>query len=212
MFLLPLICWWDHPPKFFFAISGAQKRGAQFFRHPTTLPAVSWAVDGVRGCLNIPSHLTLPCASAGYFKFGAAMCAREARSVTKVQILGQCRHWAHPYRPSLHWSCHLMHLYHHREQWGWAWLAPFAQRNGVSVNKEGGYYCHGRQNGVEKKLDVAQHAMIITSSFAGGGGIFWRFKCYKCLSGKLRMSSIHQKHSQRQYWWDIKYCTAKPHS
>jgi hypothetical protein len=31
----------------------------------------------------------------------------------------------------------------------------FARRNGVSVNKEGGYYCRGRQYGVEKKLAVA---------------------------------------------------------
>ena len=30
----------------------------------------------------------------------------------------------------------------------------FARRNGVSVNKEGGYYCRGRQYGVEKKLAV----------------------------------------------------------
>ena len=30
----------------------------------------------------------------------------------------------------------------------------FARWNGVSVNKEGGYYCRGRQYGVEKKLDV----------------------------------------------------------
>ena len=33
------------------------------------------------------------------------------------------------------------------------WLS-FARWNGVSVNKEGGYYCHGRQYGVEKKLAV----------------------------------------------------------
>ena len=30
----------------------------------------------------------------------------------------------------------------------------FARWNGVSMNKEGGYYCHGRQYGVEKKLAV----------------------------------------------------------
>jgi hypothetical protein len=30
----------------------------------------------------------------------------------------------------------------------------FVCRNGVSVNKEGGYYCRGRQYGVEKKLAV----------------------------------------------------------
>ena len=30
----------------------------------------------------------------------------------------------------------------------------FACRNGVSVNKEGGYYCHGKQYGMEKKLAV----------------------------------------------------------
>ncbi len=34
------------------------------------------------------------------------------------------------------------------------WLS-FARRNGVSVNKEGGYYCLGRQYGLEKKLAVA---------------------------------------------------------
>ena len=31
----------------------------------------------------------------------------------------------------------------------------FALKNGVSVNKAGGYYCRGRQYGVEKKLAVA---------------------------------------------------------
>jgi hypothetical protein len=31
----------------------------------------------------------------------------------------------------------------------------FACMNGVSVNKEGGYYCHGKQYGMEKKLAVA---------------------------------------------------------
>jgi hypothetical protein len=36
---------------------------------------------------------------------------------------------------------------------GQDWLS-FAWWNGVSVNKEGGYYCCGRQYGVEKKLAV----------------------------------------------------------
>ena len=36
---------------------------------------------------------------------------------------------------------------------GQDWL-QFARWNGVSVNKEGGYYCRGRQYGVEKKLAV----------------------------------------------------------
>ena len=31
----------------------------------------------------------------------------------------------------------------------------FARKNGVSVNKEGGFYCRGRQYEVEKKLAVA---------------------------------------------------------
>jgi hypothetical protein len=31
----------------------------------------------------------------------------------------------------------------------------FACRNGVLVNKEGGYYCCGKQYGMEKKLAVA---------------------------------------------------------
>jgi hypothetical protein len=31
----------------------------------------------------------------------------------------------------------------------------FACRNGVSVNKEGGYYCRDKQYGMEKKLAVA---------------------------------------------------------
>ncbi len=31
----------------------------------------------------------------------------------------------------------------------------FACKNGVSVNKEGGYYCRGKQYGMEKKLAVA---------------------------------------------------------
>jgi hypothetical protein len=33
----------------------------------------------------------------------------------------------------------------------------FAWWNGVSVNKERGYYCHGRQYGVEKKLAVRDY-------------------------------------------------------
>ncbi len=36
---------------------------------------------------------------------------------------------------------------------GQDWLS-FARWNGVSMNKEGGYYCCGRQYGVEKKLAV----------------------------------------------------------
>ncbi len=56
------------PPKilFFFAISGAQKRGILFFRRPTTLSAISRAVDGVERRLFNPSHPTSQCASIGY--------------------------------------------------------------------------------------------------------------------------------------------------
>ena len=39
---------------------------------------------------------------------------------------------------------------------GQDWLS-FARWNGVSVNKEGGYYCRGRQYGVEKKLAVGDY-------------------------------------------------------
>jgi hypothetical protein len=56
------------PPKilFFFTISGAQKRGIRFFRRPTTLSAITRAVDGVEQRLFNPSHPTLPCAFIGY--------------------------------------------------------------------------------------------------------------------------------------------------
>ncbi len=91
------------PPKilFFFAISGAQKQRTQFFRRRTTLLAVSRAADRVRGCLNVPSHLTLPCASVGY-SILALRCAPVELGPSKrcrfcanfVQISGRRRHWA----------------------------------------------------------------------------------------------------------------------
>ena len=46
----------------------------------------------------------------------------------------------------------------------------FARWNGISVNKEGGYYCLGRQYGVEKKLAVGD-CHENKSSFVGGDRI-----------------------------------------
>ncbi len=40
----------------------------------------------------------------------------------------------------------------------------FARRNGVYVNKEGGYYCRGKQYGMEKKLAIVatyQHYQLL---------------------------------------------------
>jgi hypothetical protein len=64
--LLHLTHWWDYPQFFFPPSLEHKNRGFQFFCHPTTLLAISQGVDGVRGCLNIPSHLTLPCSSIDY--------------------------------------------------------------------------------------------------------------------------------------------------
>ena len=47
----------------------------------------------------------------------------------------------------------------------------FARWNGVSVNKEGGYYCRGRQYGVEKKLVLLEIATSTKNSFGGGDRI-----------------------------------------
>ena len=45
----------------------------------------------------------------------------------------------------------------------------FAQWNGVLVNEEGGYYCRGRQYGVEKKLaEALNHRENSGRSFSNG--------------------------------------------
>ncbi len=90
------------PPNFFFfAISEAQKRGVQFFCHRTTLSAISRAVDGVEQRLNIPSHLTLPCASVGYLISALQRAPAELDPSPRckfpanfLQISGRRRHWA----------------------------------------------------------------------------------------------------------------------
>ncbi len=97
--VLPLTRWWDRPPKFFFfAISGAQTQGTQLFRCRTTLLAVSWAADGVRGRLNVPSHLTLPCASIGYLKSALQRAPAELGLSTRCKFSANflqisCKFW-----------------------------------------------------------------------------------------------------------------------
>jgi hypothetical protein len=99
--VLPLTRWCDRPLIFFFAISEAQKRGVQFFRHRTTLSAISRAVDGVEQQLNVPSHLTLPCASIGYSILALRRAPAELDPLPRckflanfLQISGRRRHWA----------------------------------------------------------------------------------------------------------------------
>jgi hypothetical protein len=101
--ILPLTRWCDRPLIFFFffAISEAQKRGVRFFRHRTTLLAVSRAADGVRGRLNVPTHLTSPCASVGYSISALRRAPAELGPSKRcrfpanfVQISGRRRHWA----------------------------------------------------------------------------------------------------------------------
>ncbi len=89
------------PNSFFFTFSGAQQHGTQFFHRPTTLLAISWAVDRVRGRLNIPSHLTLPRASIGYLILVLQCAPAELGPSTRckfpenfLQIFGRRRHWA----------------------------------------------------------------------------------------------------------------------
>ncbi len=71
---------------FFFAFSGAQKQGTQFFLRPTTLLAISWPVDGVRGRLNVPSNLTLPCASIGYLILALQRALAELGPSTRCKF------------------------------------------------------------------------------------------------------------------------------
>ncbi len=91
------------PPIFFvFAISGAQKRGIRFFRRPTTLLAISRAVDGFEQQLFNPSHPTLPCTSIGYLILALGCAPTElGTSLSRCKfranlgrILGRRRHWA----------------------------------------------------------------------------------------------------------------------
>ena len=101
MCVLPLTRWCDRPLIFFFAISEAQKWGVRFFRHRTTLSAISRAVDGVERRLNVPSHLTLPCASVGYSISALRRAPAELDPSPRckfpanfLQISGRRRHWA----------------------------------------------------------------------------------------------------------------------
>jgi hypothetical protein len=64
----------------------------------------------------------------------------------------------------------------------------FARRNGVSVNKEGGYYCRGKQYGMENKLAVAA-----------------TYQHYQQLyGGRPSLSSIAHEHKvDRKFVWKI---------
>ena len=90
-------------PFFFFFGSppAAQKRGIGFRCRPTTLSAISRAVDGVGGRSNVPSHLTSPHASSGYSISALRRAPVELGPSTRGkfganlrQISGRLRHWA----------------------------------------------------------------------------------------------------------------------
>ncbi len=94
---------WYRPLIFFsfFAISEAQKRGVRFFRHRTTLSAISRAVGGVEQRLNVPSHLTSPSASVSYSISALRRAPAELDPSLRckfpanfLQISGRRRHWA----------------------------------------------------------------------------------------------------------------------